>query len=200
MPIRPSLSTRIIAHRALVPTEGRHRMAEPFVGQVIAVGFNFAPVGWLPCNGQLLAISQYDVLFALLGTTYGGDGQTNFAVPDLQGRTPLSFGTGPALSNYVLGQKTGTESVTLLANQVGSHTHGLLASSQTGTIAKPTSNTTLSVSGQSLVSVYSPAAPSTTLSSKAIGLSTGGQPHENRQPFVTLNYIICYAGIFPSSS
>jgi microcystin-dependent protein len=175
-------------------------MGQPYVGQVIAVGFNFTPSGWLSCNGQLLPISEFEVLYTLLGTTYGGDGTSTFAVPDLRGRTPVDAGQGPGLSNYGLGEITGTEGVSLQANQVGSHTHGLMASSQIGTVAKPTNGTALGQSSQTMVNVYGAPPANTSLSSKSLGTSPGGLPHENRQPYVTVNYIICYAGVFPSSS
>ena len=123
---RPACGAKTVT---LVPQGGgQDAMAQPFVGQVIAVGFNFAPVGWFLCNGQLLPISQYDVLFNLLGTTYGGDGISTFGLPNMNGRAPLCMGTGSGLSTYVLGQAAGTESVTLLSNQVGLHSHTLATS------------------------------------------------------------------------
>ena len=112
-------------------------MAEPYIGQIIAVGFNFAPVGWLQCDGSLLQISQYSVLYNLLGTTYGGDGSNTFGLPDLRGRAPLSVGQGVGLSNHVLGQAAGRETVTLTSNQVGGHSHLIMASAQTGGTATP---------------------------------------------------------------
>jgi microcystin-dependent protein len=173
-------------------------MSQPFVGQIIAVGFNFAPDGWLPCNGQLLPISQYDVLFNLIGTTYGGDGQTNFALPNLNGRVAVNQGAGPGLSNYVIGQQGGSESVTLTAGQNGGHAHLLRASSQTGSTNVPGTTVALAQSGQTLVDMYGTGATNTTLSGASIGLAGGNQPHENRQPFLTINYIIAWAGIYPS--
>lgn len=175
-------------------------MAEPFIGQIIAVGFNFAPVGWLPCNGQLLPISEYTPLFALIGTTYGGDGSTNFALPDLRGRTPISSGQGPRTSNHVLGQPVGNETVTLLANQVGPHSHPLLASGKDGTTNTPGAGVALAASAQTAAFLY--AAPPTTvpMSGNAIGMAGNSQPHENRQPYLAINYIICAEGIFPPRS
>jgi microcystin-dependent protein len=181
--------------------EGQISMGQPYVGQVIAVGFQFTPSGWLACNGQLLAISQYEVLYTLIGTTYGGDGQQTFGVPDLRGRSPVNAGQGAGLSTYVLGQLSGTESVTLTAAQIGSHSHPLMASANTGNVAKPASTLVLGQGSQSLAPVYAPPPSTTALAGSAIGPGTGGnQPHENRQPFNTVNYIICYAGVFPSRS
>jgi microcystin-dependent protein len=181
--------------------KGQITMGQPFVGQVIAVGFNFTPSGWLACNGQLVSISQYEVLYTLIGTTYGGNGQTTFGLPNLQGRSPVNAGQGPGLSTYVLGQTAGSESVTLTAAQVGAHNHALVASAQTGNVAKPANTLVLGQGSQSLAPVYGPAPSTTPLAPSAIGSTVGGnQPHENRQPFNTVNYIICYAGVFPSQS
>jgi microcystin-dependent protein len=121
-------------------------MSQPFIGQVIAVGFNFAPVGWALCQGQVLSISENDALFALLGTTFGGDGQNTFGLPDLRGRTALGMGGGSGLSPYVLGQPGGVESVTLTSAQIGSHTHGLSAAA-TATTATPSSSAVLARGG-----------------------------------------------------
>ncbi len=173
-------------------------MSQPFVGQIIAVGFNFAPDGWFPCDGRLLPISQYDVLFALIGTTYGGDGQTNFALPNLCGRVAVSQGNGPGLSPYVMGQQGGAETVTLVAGQNGGHAHPLMASSRTGSTNVPGTGAALAQGGQPLVDVYNPAQPNTALASASVGVAGGGQPHENRQPYLGLNYIIAWSGLFPS--
>ena len=176
-------------------------MSQPFVGQVIAVGFNFAPVGWLACDGSIVSISEYTVLYQLIGTTYGGDGVSTFGLPDLRGRTPVSVGQGPGLSPYVLGQRAGTESVTLQANQVGSHNHLLMTSSKTATAATPATTLAIGqVPSTTLVKVFFPAPPTTTLSGTTIGPAGGNLPHENQQPFQTVNYIIAPFGIFPSQS
>jgi microcystin-dependent protein len=174
----------------------------PFVGQIIAVGFNFAPAGWLPCNGQLVPISEYETLFTLLGTTYGGDGQTTFGIPDLRGRTPLAQGTGSGLSPYSLGQTGGTESVTLTSATIGAHTHPLLVSEHTGSTGTPANTLVLGQGGASEVNVYgAPTTTPTALNSAAVGPSAAGNlPHENRQPFLAINYIIAPDGIFPSPS
>ena len=173
---------------------------DQFVGQIIAVGFNFAPVGWVLCNGQLLPISEYEVLYTLIGTTFGGNGQTTFAVPDLRGRSPMGQGTGPGLPAAVLGQAAGSESVTLLSTQIPTHPHLLMASSATGTLSKPTATSVLANQSNALTPMY--AAPPSTVSllPTSIGQAGGSQPHENRQPYNTVNYIISTVGIFPSQS
>jgi microcystin-dependent protein len=174
-------------------------VAEPFIGQVIAVGFPFVPVGWLPCDGSLQQISQYDVLYSLIGTTYGGNGTTDFALPDLRGRSPLGAGQGSGLPNYVQGQPAGTENVTIIANQVGAHSHNLMASSQNGAAINPATNLAIGQNPLSQVQVYGPPPSTVSLAGTSIGTSTaGGQPHENRQPFIAINYIICAFGVYPS--
>jgi microcystin-dependent protein len=174
-------------------------MAEPFLGQVIAVGFNFAPVGWHVCDGALLQISQNDALFNLIGTTYGGDGQTTFALPDLRGRAVLSTGQGTGLSNYVLGQPGGVESVTLASGQVGSHSHPLSAAATATTPAPGPS----AVLGTPVAAdpIYATSGTGATLSSSAVSLTAGGGvPHENRQPSLAVTYIISLLGIFPTQN
>jgi microcystin-dependent protein len=174
-------------------------MAQPYVGQILAVGFNFAPVGWLLCNGQTLPIAQYDVLFNLIGTTYGGDGVTTFALPNLCGRVAVNQGQGLGLSPYVLGQIAGSEGVTLTSTQVGAHPHTMLASSQAGSTATPATTTALAQNAQPLMDIYATSAPNTTMGN-AIGVAGNSQPHENRQPYLTINYIIAFEGIFPSQN
>jgi microcystin-dependent protein len=165
-------------------------VSQPFLGEIILFGGNFAPRGWAFCNGQLLAISQNTALFSILGTTYGGDGQTNFALPDLRSRVPTHFGQGPGLSPYVLGQTGGTENVTLNVNQMPAHTHSQPATNGEQTTNRP--NAALPAEG----GVYSNESDGSTLHPT---LSSGGsQPHNNIQPYLTLNYIIAIAGIFPS--
>src|SRR4051794_23847461 len=134
-------------------------MSEPFVGQILAVGFNFAPAGWLMCDGSLVAISEYDVLFNLIGTTYGGNGQTTFSVPDLRGRAAVGMGQGSGQPNYIIGQAGGSESVTLLTTQIPAHTHTLNASGTPGSAATPSPNLFLSQNGESTSPViFGPAA------------------------------------------
>jgi microcystin-dependent protein len=178
-------------------------MAQPFIGQIEAFAFNFAPRNWAICAGQLLPIDQNQALFSLLGTTYGGDGVATFALPDLRGRIANAFGQGPGLAPYELGQTGGEEFHTLVLTEMaaGGHTHAIAATNngQTGTNV-PSSAVTLgsgysSEPGSPTVDIYSSAAPTIAMGSLA---PTGGQPHENRMPFLGLNYCIALFGIFPS--
>jgi microcystin-dependent protein len=170
-------------------------MADPFIGEIKLVPYNFAPVGWAYCDGSLLAISQNQALFALLGTTYGGDGQTTFGLPDLRGRTAIHRGQSPGGSNYTIGQVGGNESITLTTQQIPSHTHAIVCQSATGTQTNPLGNY-LGGSPSALGNAYDPPAknPHAGLPLQPSG---GSQPHENRQPLLALNYIIALEGIFP---
>jgi microcystin-dependent protein len=179
---------------------GEAKKMDQFVGQVIAVGFNFPPAGWVLCNGQLLSVSQYQVLFALIGTTYGGNGTTNFAVPNLQGRSPLGQGTGPGLPAAVIGQAAGSESVTLSGQQLPAHTHTLMASPSDGTLSKPANASVLANQSNAGLPIYAAAPTTVTLAPSAIGPAGGNQPHENRQPFNTVNYIMSTVGVFPAQN
>jgi microcystin-dependent protein len=178
-------------------------MAQPFIGQIIACGFSYAPPGWFLCDGTLYPISQYDVLFALIGTTYGGNGQTTFAVPDLRGRTPLSMGQGQGLSNYVQGQLSGTENVSLQSGQLGIHNHNLMSLGTTGTSNTPSSTMALAANSLIQVPTYLPGSPApalTPLVGNAIGPNGSSFPHQNLQPLQCLNYIIAWTGIYPAQS
>jgi microcystin-dependent protein len=175
-------------------------MAQPYIGQIISVGFNFAPVGWMLCQGQTLPIAENQALYALIGTTYGGDGVNTFALPNLCGRVAVNQGQAPGLSPYVMGQSAGAENATLTASQVGSHTHPLMASTQSGSSNTPASTTALAQNAQTEVNMYSSAAPNTTLAPSSISSVGNSVPHENRQPFLTINYIIAVDGIFPSQN
>ena len=166
-------------------------MAEPFLGQLMLVPYNFAPRGWALCNGQILSIAQNTALFSLLGTTYGGNGQTTFALPDLRGRVPVSAGQGPGLSNYNLGEVAGVESVTLNMNQMPAHTHTIACNSGDPNDSSP-ANTVPSGGGS-----YNTAA-NATMSQGTASVAGGSQPHENRHPYLVLNWIIALEGIFPS--
>lgn len=180
-------------------------MSEPFIGQIVAAGFNYPPVGWAACNGQLLSISENELLFSLIGTTYGGDGTSTFAVPDLRGRSPVGFGQGSGLSPYVLAQNGGVETVTLIGGQLPVHSHGVTASSAPGTANAPASNLYPATQGPAnpppQVSAYAPynAATQVPLAGGTIGLGgqVGPQPHANRQPYLALNYIIATEGVYP---
>jgi len=153
---------------------------------------NFAPAGWMFCEGQLLPISEYETLFNLIGTTYGGDGQSTFALPDLQGRVPLHMGNG-----FTLAETGGVESVTLTTSQIPSHSHPLLSSTSTATTADPTGNV-VATTPLATTLAYGTDAPLTALNAKAIGSVGGSQPHENFQPYLCVDFIISLFGIFPS--
>ena len=159
-------------------------------------GFNFAPQGWAFCNGQLLPISQNQALFALLGTTYGGDGQITFALPDLRSRVPIHQGQGAGLSFYQLGQKDGVEQVSLSVDQLPTHGHALSCQTAGGNAQTPAGNF-LAVDASGLTALYS-ATKNATMSASAIGNTGQSKGHTNLQPYTTLNFCIALAGIFPS--
>jgi microcystin-dependent protein len=165
----------------------------PYVGEIRMFGGNFPPVGWMFCQGQTLAIAENETLFALIGTTYGGDGQETFNLPDLQSRFPIHMGTSTTGTNYQIGEKAGVESVTLTTNQIPSHNHSMLASDDIPTGSSPQNN----VTGQAAAKIYRAGAPSVTLNPGAVSPAGGSQPHTNIQPYLTINYIIALFGIFP---
>jgi microcystin-dependent protein len=170
-------------------------MSQPFLGQLLLVPYNFAPRGWAFCSGQILPIAQNTALFSLLGTTYGGNGQTTFALPDLRGRTALSSGQGPGLSSYDLGQVGGSESVTITVNQLPPHNHATIIQASAGTKL----NTAPAANNLGGASIYTNAALDSTLNPAGMGgLTGGGQPTPILQPYLVLNYIIALEGIFPS--
>ncbi|CAN7678858.1 tail fiber protein [Acidovorax sp. LjRoot118] len=171
-------------------------MSDPYVGEIRMFGGNFAPRNWAFCNGQLLPISENDVLFMLIGTTYGGDGVNTFALPDLQGRAPVHQGTLPGGSTYVLGQKAGAETVTLTTNQIPTHNHGLLYG--TGSQASPTGARLGMTPARDYR--YSTDTPTSTLHPASVALTGSSQPHENRSPYLALHFIISLVGIFPSQN
>ena len=170
-------------------------MAQPFVGEIRMFAGTFAPAGWMFCSGQLLPISENDTLFVVLGTTYGGDGESTFALPNLQSRVPIHFGTGPDGVTYTQGEAAGTESVTLTTQQIPVHNHAALASENTATDTVPTNN----VIGKSTqIDMFINAQPGDPMKNTAITPVGGSQPHENCQPFLCINYIISLFGLFPS--
>lgn len=172
-------------------------MSEPFIGQIMAVGFNFAPRGWAMCNGQLLPISQNDALFALIGTTYGGDGVTTFALPDLRSRIAIHQGQGPGLTNRPIGQASGTETVTLVANQMPSHTHPVSATAVNAD--KPTPANNIWATEPTTSTLFYGAGPTdSTMNPQTISAAGGNQPHDNLMPYLTMTYVIALVGIFPS--
>ncbi len=169
-------------------------MGSPYVGEIRMFGGNFAPAGWMFCEGQLLPISEYDTLFNLIGTTYGGDGQSTFALPDLRGRLPLHLGSDPNGNTYTLGQNGGAESVTLTTQQIPAHTHVPQAQSSNGSQASPANN----LWAASPLNQFSSATPaSADAFASSIGLTGGSQPHDNFQPYLCVDFIISLFGAFP---
>jgi microcystin-dependent protein len=170
-------------------------MSEPFVGEIRMFGFGFAPQGWAPCNGQLLPINQNQALFSLLGTTYGGDGETTFALPDMRSRVPAGQGQGPGLSSYAEGQAGGAETVTLAAAQMPGHTHPVKASSSPAGSGQPEGRAL----ARSASHIYT-ATPDagTVMNAGMLGDAGGSQPHDNIQPYLALNFCIALFGIYPS--
>jgi microcystin-dependent protein len=170
-------------------------MSEPFVGEIRLVGFNFAPQGWQFCDGSLISISQNEVLFVLLGTTYGGDGQTTFALPDLRGRAAISQGNNGDGHSYVMGQVGGQESVLLTTGQIPSHVHSIQVSTASGQTPGPSGQT---FAANTQIEPYELSSGST--SGVMLGPDGGGTTHENRMPYLAMNYIISLFGIFPSQN
>jgi microcystin-dependent protein len=167
---------------------------EPFLGEIRMFGGNFAPRGWAKCDGQLLAISQNDALFALLGTTFGGDGVNTFGLPDLRSRIPIHQGQGPGLGQYIIGQQAGTESVTLTTQQLPAHNH--LMNAVAATTNTPANNTF----GSGGLSIFKAGPPTATMAAGTIVPSGGSQPHDNIMPSLVVTFIIALEGIFPSQN
>ena len=167
-------------------------MADPFVAEIRIFPFNFAPKGWAWCDGQLLPLSQNTALFSLLGTTYGGDGKSNFALPNLQGNAPMHPGQGPGLSLHDLGETGGSETVTLLESEIPSHSHALRASPDDADVRIPTAARTLAKSV-----MYATGAPNTALAGQALAPAGGDQPHNNMMPYLTFYFNIALQGVFP---
>ncbi len=165
---------------------------EPYLGTILMFGFNFAPSGWALCHGQNLSIEENTALFTLIGTTYGGDGQTTFALPNLQGRMPMHFGQGPGLSQRGIGEQGGTETVTLLSSQMPAHTHSPSASSAPGTSDAPSG--AYPARPASSIPTYG---PTPDVAMGAGGVAGGNQPHDNMPPYLVLNFCIALEGIFP---
>jgi microcystin-dependent protein len=166
-------------------------MAQPYVGEIRMFAGNFAPAGWMFCEGQLLPISENETLFNLIGTTYGGDGQSTFALPDLRGRIPIHQGNG-----FILAETGGAEEITLTVNQIAAHSHAFLASNDTATAVSPGGN--LPATTNVAKKIYADAASPTTPMAPSIGPTGGSQPHTNFQPYLCINFIISLFGIFPS--
>jgi microcystin-dependent protein len=178
-------------------------MSSSFVGQIMIFSGNYAPVGWAICEGQLLPIPEYTELFQLIGTSYGGDGVETFALPDLRGCAPLGQGQGPGLSPYAIGQTVGAESVKLSTAQMPSHGHIVSAVDGPGNSNIPASNMLLSglggqaASGQFQTPAYAPPGAETPLHANTIAAAGGGQPHDNMQPYLVLNFCIALSGAYP---
>jgi len=167
-------------------------MAQPYVGEIRMFAGNFAPAGWMFCEGQLLPISEYETLFNLIGTTYGGDGQSTFALPDLRGRLPLHQGNG-----FVLAETGGAETITLTVSQIPAHSHAFLASNNNAATATATNNVLAQIPSYT---PYIQASPNSALASVSIGSVGGSQPHDNFQPYLCVDFIISLFGIFPSQT
>jgi microcystin-dependent protein len=167
-------------------------MAQPYVGEIRMFAGNFAPAGWMFCEGQLLPISENETLFQLIGTTYGGDGESTFALPDLRGRIPIHQGNG-----FILAETGGAEEITLTTTQIPAHSHPLLGSTATALASDPTNNVGAKITTAS-VFAYGTDAPKTQLGPQTVGPTGGSQPHTNFQPYLCVDFIISLFGIFPS--
>ncbi len=168
-------------------------MAQPYVGEIRMFAGNFAPAGWMFCEGQLLPISEYETLFNLIGTTYGGDGQSTFALPDLRGRVPIHFGNG-----FTLAETGGVETVTLTVSQIPSHNHAFLGTSGTANQTTPMGNVVAQALGGA--TLFNSANPNSPMASGAMTQTGGSQPHDNFQPYLCVDFIISLFGIFPSQT
>jgi microcystin-dependent protein len=168
-------------------------MAQPYVGEIRMFAGNFAPAGWMFCEGQLLPISENETLFQLIGTTYGGDGESTFALPDLRGRIPVHQGNG-----LILAETGGAEEITLTVQQIPAHSHAMLATTNPASGTAPGNAVTLGLTNASTITPYGSDNPSTTLSPTMVGSVGGSQPHTNFQPYLCINFVISLFGIFPS--
>jgi len=173
-------------------------MSSPYVGECRLIGFNFAPAGWMACQGQLLPISENETLFNLIGTTYGGDGQSTFGLPDLRGRVPIHQGTGPGGVVFTVAQNGGSEQVTLTTQQIPVHSHRLMGSSANGN-TNLFKNQVLAANPTQIYNAISPA-PTAVMSPNSITPAGGSLPHNNLQPFLVMTWVISLFGIYPSPS
>lgn len=172
-------------------------MAEPYVGEIKMVGFNFAPRGYATCDGQILPISQNTALFSILGTQYGGNGTSNFALPNFQGSAPMFWGQGPGLTPRVIGETSGTQTVTLLSTEMPIHNHGVSGSGTSGALNSP-ANATFASAGRGKPAFYTTF--TTPVAMQPVFPAGGNQPHENMQPYLTVLFIIAMQGAFPPRS
>lgn len=170
-------------------------MSNPFIGQVIMFGGNFAPINWAFCDGSLQSIAQNTALFSLLGTTYGGNGQTTFALPDLRGRVPIGMGQGPGLSPYTIGETGGVENVTLTTNQLPAHTHTAACTTDIGDTTNPAGNFW---AAQPALGSYTAPPGGSAMDSGSVNTAGSSQPHNNIIPYQSINYVIALFGVFPS--
>jgi microcystin-dependent protein len=177
-------------------------MADQFVGEIRLFSFTRVPIGWVACDGSLLAIAQYDVLYTLLGTTYGGDGQRTFGVPDLRGRVPLHAGQSNQGNAYVVGEMAGQETHTLLGTEMASHSHGLVSTTNAGTTATPATNVHLATSSIATKTLYATPANITgyDLMADCVGMEGKNLPHDNMMPTLIMNFCIATEGVYPSPS
>jgi len=169
-------------------------MAEPFLAEIRIVGFNFAMRNWAQCDGQILPISQNQSLFSILGTTYGGDGRTSFALPEIRGRSALFWGSGSGLSTHVIGEKSGEQNVTLTQNQIPRHSHKLMVKRADASMSDPAGK----LLARSDENTYHPGGNPTPMNSSALSTAGSGQSHNNLQPYLALNFLIALRGLFPS--
>ena len=175
-------------------------MADPFVAEIRMFGGNFAPTGWATCDGQLLPISQNTALFSLLGTFYGGDGKSTFALPNLQGSSPLGQGQGAGLSDYVVGQQGGSQVVTLLQSEIPVHTHALRGNFNAGDVNDPAPDRSLARAGTGLLYQSDTSTNLTGMSQQALSIVGSSQPHNNMSPYLAVTFIIAMQGVFPPRS
>jgi microcystin-dependent protein len=172
-------------------------MTQPYLGEIRMFAGNFAPVGWAFCDGAIISIAENDSLYALIGTTYGGDGQQTFALPDLRGRIPLHQGTGPGLATRIIGELAGSEQVTLLSNHLPNHGHDLMANTAAATVDAPAGKVLAAGTG---VNLFAPAAQDTDMAAVSLTNTGGGQSHENMMPSLCVSFIIALSGIYPTQS
>lgn len=175
-------------------------MADPFVAEIRIFPFNFAPKGWALCDGQIMPLSQNTALFSLLGTTYGGDGRSTFALPNLQGSAPMHPSQGPGLSLHDLGETGGADTITLLQTEIPSHNHIMRANSGDGISPTPTNNVSAGPGADRDLFLYKNGSANASMNASALGLTGGGQPHNNLMPYLTVNFCIALQGVFPARS
>lgn len=176
-------------------------MDQMYISAMAIFGFNFPPKNWAYCNGQIISIASNTALFSLLGTTFGGNGQTTFALPNLQSRVPIGMGQGPGLSPYSLGQNGGEANSTIVASQLPAHSHPFNVNNSTANLATPNTNSAIGLATDingDAQTLYSTSVPNIALSANAVGLAGGGQAHNNQQPYLGLNISICLFGVFPA--